>query len=622
MFSLGLFPSAFPFLYLGAIFPQIILPEDFLAFLGYQWGVFPVMISISFILVDRLFYRKKDFTVPFMLFLFFYFLSFFIILFNIFDLTIYSISRQFAAVLIIGMSIVLIFKERKISNWLFLLSMGCFAIGGIAQNVFMQEPEYFSNAVLVFFGYLLGFIFLVLIFGETKIVNQRDGVEVYFSLQNRLKKVESALYDTEQRYRQLVEHINEGIWVLNDHFQTTYVNSFLAHMLGYTTDEMIGKSLFDFMDNNSRKIAKEKLAHMGALSNVSYEFDFLRKDNISVSTTIRLSTLFEPKGTNFGMIAAVQDISARKRMEHDLSVKLDKLQKSELATINIMEDLQSTIHALTVAEMEIRDKNNELQKINRELLAAREQLTFLNKNLEIKVQERTAEVENLLKQKDEFINQLGHDLKTPLTPLNILMPLIQEREKDPHVKELLDVVSNNIQYMKNLVIKTLALAQLNSLNFKFGFEDVNLSQHVQKILGMDLPLFEGKHVNIENNIPQDIIVHADFLQVKELFDNLFSNAIKYSHESGVTITLDAQKKDDTIIVSVKDNGIGLESDKLPHVFDEFYKVDSSRHDLQSTGLGLSICKRIVEKHGGRIWVESPGKGLGSTFFFTLPPSKN
>lgn len=176
--------------------------------------------------------------------------------------------------------------------------------------------------------------------------------------------------------------------------------------------------------------------------------------------------------------------------------------------------------------------------------------------------------------------------------------------------------------MKNLVIKTLALAQLNSLNFKFGFEDVNLSQHVQKILGMDLPLFEGKHVNIENNIPQDIIVHADFLQVKELFDNLFSNAIKYSHESGVTITLDAQKKDDTIIVSVKDNGIGLESDKLPHVFDEFYKVDSSRHDLQSTGLGLSICKRIVEKHGGRIWVESPGKGLGSTFFFTLPPSKN
>jgi len=105
--------------------------------------------------------------------------------------------------------------------------------------------------------------------------------------------------------------------------------------------------------------------------------------------------------------------------------------------------------------------------------------------------------------------------------------------------------------------------------------------------------------------------------MKELFDNLISNAVKYSQPDGVTITLDAQKKDDNIIVSIKDTGIGLESNQIEHVFDEFYKVDYSRHDLQSTGLGLSICKRIVEKHGGRIWVESQGKGKGSTFYFTL-----
>jgi signal transduction histidine kinase len=79
--------------------------------------------------------------------------------------------------------------------------------------------------------------------------------------------------------------------------------------------------------------------------------------------------------------------------------------------------------------------------------------------------------------------------------------------------------------------------------------------------------------------------------------------------------------DDFIVVSVKDTGIGLESDQIQHIFDEFYKVDYARHDLQSTGLGLSICKRIVEKHGGRIWVESQGKGKGSTFFFTLKTHK-
>jgi signal transduction histidine kinase len=79
--------------------------------------------------------------------------------------------------------------------------------------------------------------------------------------------------------------------------------------------------------------------------------------------------------------------------------------------------------------------------------------------------------------------------------------------------------------------------------------------------------------------------------------------------------------DDLIVVSVKDTGIGLESDQMKHVFEEFFKADSSRHDLESTGLGLPICKRIVEKHGGRMWVESQGKGKGSTFFFTLKPHK-
>jgi signal transduction histidine kinase len=304
-------------------------------------------------------------------------------------------------------------------------------------------------------------------------------------------------------------------------------------------------------------------------------------------------------------------------MENDLHEKLDKLQKSELATLNIMEDLQNTIVALTTAESQIRQKNEELQMMNQEINVAREQLAILNQNLESKVKERTAEVEQLLKQKDEFISQLGHDLKTPLTPLNILLPVVKEREQDPKIRELLDIVTNNVQFMKNLVIKTLALAQLNSNNYIFGFEEVNLSEQVRNILEMQSMFFQGKNVQIHIDIPDDIFVQADLIQIKELFDNLISNAVKYSQPIGVDITLNAQKKDDFVLISIKDAGIGLESNQIEHVFDEFYKVDSSRHDLQSTGLGLPICRRIVEKHGGKIWVESEGKGKGTTFFFTL-----
>jgi signal transduction histidine kinase len=241
--------------------------------------------------------------------------------------------------------------------------------------------------------------------------------------------------------------------------------------------------------------------------------------------------------------------------------------------------------------------------------------------LEKKVKERTADVEKLLKQKDEFISQLGHDLKTPLTPLNILLPIVKEREQDPQLKELIEVIFNNINYMKNLVIKTLALARLNSPNTQLSLQDIDLSIQIRDILNLEIPLFQGKNIIFENNIPVNTVVQIDLLQIRELFDNLISNAVKYSQENEVKITFDAEQMDDFIVVSVKDTGIGLESDQIQHIFDEFYKVDYARHDLQSTGLGLSICKRIVEKHGGRIWVESQGKGKGSTFFFTLKTPK-
>ncbi|DAC73286.1 MAG TPA: hypothetical protein DSN98_01100 [Thermoplasmata archaeon] len=416
---------------------------------------------------------------------------------------------------------------------------------------------------------------------------------------------------------QVVENLHQGIFVIDKNAKIIYANSFLSEMLGHPSYELLEKNIFEFFDNDSINFFKEALNATTDTIQQDYELKFTKKDKTTLSILIHITPFFNKKYKHIGILVAMQDISARKSMEYELHAKLDLQQKSELATLNIMEDLQNTISALTQAETEIRKKNIELQKINSELTSARKELTFLNEDLEKKVKERTADVEKLLKQKDEFISQLGHDLKTPLTPLNILIPLIKEREQDPKIKELLDVIFNNVQYMKNLVIKTLELAQLNSPNAMFEFHDVNLFDYLHDILDLENTLFEGKNVVIENNIPAETIVQADILQVRELFDNLISNAIKYSKDDQVKITLNAKRKDDLIVISVKDTGIGLEPNQIQHVFDEFYKVDYSRHDLKSTGLGLTICKRIVEKHGGSIWVESPGTGKGSTFFFTL-----
>ena len=266
---------------------------------------------------------------------------------------------------------------------------------------------------------------------------------------------------------------------------------------------------------------------------------------------------------------------------------------------------------------ELEEKTRRLEQINQDLIIAREELSTLNKNLEGRVQERTKEVETLLKQKDEFINQLGHDLKNPLGPLINLIPLLEEKETDAAKKEMLTVLHRNADYMKNLVVKTLDLAVLNSPNTRFSIEVLHLSKEVNQIISNKKILFDDNHVKIVNNIDSSLSIQADRLRLEELLTNIFENSVKYCQED-CKITIDAKLTNDFVTISIVDNGIGMTQDEIGRIFDEFYKADSARHDIQNTGLGMSICKRIVEKHGGSIWVESPGPGKGTIVFFTFP----
>ena len=246
----------------------------------------------------------------------------------------------------------------------------------------------------------------------------------------------------------------------------------------------------------------------------------------------------------------------------------------------------------------------------------RKKLKLLNERLEEKVAERTKEIEKLLKQKNEFINQLGHDLKTPLTPLLSLLPVIEEKESDPDLKRLLDVVLRNARYMKNLVVDTLNLAKLNLPNLEFNLEGINLRDVIEDTLRDNEHIISKGNVNVENLV-DDVYVKADRLRVKEVLTNLITNSVKFTPEGG-RIVFYTESAGDEVKVCIEDNGMGLEEEQREKIFDEFYKVDESRHNVDSSGLGLTICKRIIEKHGGRIWAESEGVGKGTRICFTLP----
>jgi signal transduction histidine kinase len=212
--------------------------------------------------------------------------------------------------------------------------------------------------------------------------------------------------------------------------------------------------------------------------------------------------------------------------------------------------------------------------------------------------------------------QLGHDLKTPLTPLVALLPGISKKVADPMLQEKLRVCINNVEYMKELVFKTLEIFRMDSSIASPPRETVNLFEELNVLYNMRFAFMDAEKIHFSNKILPGLCASVNKLLLREVVNNLIDNAHKYMSQGG-EIRVDAVESNDRITVSVHDTGMGISKEYLEKIFDEFFKVDSSRHDRHSSGLGLSVCKKIIEKDGGKIWAESEGAGKGTTFYFTV-----
>jgi PAS domain S-box-containing protein len=387
------------------------------------------------------------------------------------------------------------------------------------------------------------------------------------------KKAEQRLRESEENYRNIVELAPDGIITVNIKGVVNSCNTAFSRLSGFSKEEIIGKPISHLPTMRKRDIPKYIKLFSTLLrggKQKTFEFEWVNKDGDSRLAEARASLL--KKGNKIiGMQAIIRDITEQKK-----------------------------------AEKELQD--------------AHEILKTMNFELERKVVERTDEIKKLLKQKDEFINQLGHDLKNPLSPVTNLLPLIKVQVADPKTKDQLNIVMRNVDFMKNLVIKTIELAKLSSPNTEFLLDTINLSEEINDSIEKNKTMLQDYNIEIITNIDNKIIINADKLRLSELFDNIITNAVKYSPNGG-SISFNSKDEGKFIKISIKDSGIGLTQQQKEHIFDEFYKVDKSRHDFESSGLGLTICKRIVEKHGGSIWAESPGHQKGTTINFTLPKVK-
>jgi len=279
---------------------------------------------------------------------------------------------------------------------------------------------------------------------------------------------------------------------------------------------------------------------------------------------------------------------------------------------NIFDEKEIRIKKLEKKLQETEEKLNLLQKENQ-----------LNRELGSKVVDSTVEINRLIKHKSRFIDNLSHDLATPITPLISLLPIIKDELPNEKSKELLDTCIRNVEYIKRVINNSRELADIGSTDFIFKRE--NLAEIVDQLVTKYDVVFKGYNVKTQNSIDRNIIIKTEKNRLLQLFDHITSNAIN-SMPNGGFLSFEAKqvkKENKTFIqVTVTDTGVGLTREQTDHIFEEFYKTDNSRHKLDSTGLGLTICKTIIEKHNGKIWADSHGPGTGTSIHFTVPSEES
>ena len=363
---------------------------------------------------------------------------------------------------------------------------------------------------------------------------------------------------SETRYRRLFETAQDGILLLDaDSGQITDVNPFLIDIMGFSKEDFLNKRLWDIGlfkdDEKSRNLFLE-------LQNKGY----VRYDNLPLSTRDGrsidvefVSNVYPVDGKNV-IQCNVRDITERKRVEEGLRDELE-------------------------------------QKIQ-ELAKKTEDLTRSNVELE------------------QFAYVASHDLQEPLRIVTSYAQHLEKRYKgklDPEADEFIEFIVDGTRRMEGLIKGLLAFSRVGTRGKPFELLE---TEAVLKVVLQNLRLaIEDNKGRVTHDTLPAIV--ADETQIMELFQNLIANGLKFHGEDSPIVHISARREEKGWTFSFKDNGIGIDPQHYSKLFSIFQRLNP--RDYPGTGIGLAVSKKIVERHGGHIWVDSvPGKG--ATFYFFIP----
>jgi PAS domain S-box-containing protein len=377
------------------------------------------------------------------------------------------------------------------------------------------------------------------------------------------KQAEKKLQASEEKLRVMFESITDGVIVTDLTDTVVQANDAAARLAKYSNkEELIGRNVFEFVSLKDRALAMDatkKTLEEGSIQE-RMEYTILTADGREIETEASTAVLYDSSGNPEGIINVVRDITERKHAVE----KLTELYQTEAKLRHALEE-----------EMEKRV---------------------------------------------EFTRALMHELKTPLTPVvassEMLVNELQEKPDSP----LLRLARNVYHGASNLNSRVdelldLARSELNMLQVQPVV--VNPRQLLQEVASEIKPMVSMWEQSLILDLPSSLpLIRADEGRLRQIVLNFITNASKFTPAGG-KIILRAREKDANLVVECQDTGPGIAKEEQGRLFDAYHRVESDRERFSGLGLGLALCKKLVELHGGRIWLESE-KGKGSTFSFSLP----
>lgn len=396
------------------------------------------------------------------------------------------------------------------------------------------------------------------------------------------KRLEKALSESEEKYRTLVENATDLIYMIDADDRILSLNQSAARFLGKEPREVTGKKVFDmFPKEMAARFSKEfRLAFKtGRTLMADGKIDVGGRETW-VSTS--LSPIRNDNNEVVAVMGVTRDITEQKRMERELQGKNEQL-----------------------------DAQNEVLRLQSEEMMAQQQ----------ELMEKTEEVVRANQLKSEFLANMSHELRTPLNTIIGFSQLMLDGVPGPVNKEqqqcLSDVLDSS-RHLLNLINEVLDLSKIESGRIELKQETLALTEVVESLARSMMPILRPRKQSLDVEIEEGLSpIYADKGKLGQVLRNLVANSSNFTPDGG-KLKIEATSDDGWYRVSVIDNGSGIRTEDKERIFEPFCQLGYTPiRGKGSTGLGLAVVKQIIEKHGGRVWVESD-YGQGSQFTFTLP----